>query len=221
MLQAVIFDFDGLILDTEWPDFQSWQEIYQDHGVTLSIETWLPIIGTGHSTSTFDPYEYLEAQSGKTINREEIRKKRRQSYLELVEAQPLLPGVEALIMDAKQHKLRLAVASSSSREWVGGHLTRRGLATHFECILCGSDVAYTKPYPDVYEAVLSRLGIQPHQAIALEDSANGVQAAKQAGIFCVAIPNRLTQYLSFDHANVQLASLADVSLTDLIKHFSI
>ena len=220
MIQALILDFDGLILETELPDFQSWQEIYQHYGGTLSLTTWLPLIGTGSSSRTFHPYDYLEAQLGRSLNREEIRAQRRRRYAELVEAQPLLPGVEAVIAEANHYGLQLAAASSSSREWVTGHLARRGLEAHFDCIVCGDEVAQAKPFPDVYHAVLTKLGIQAKQAIAFEDSPNGVQAAKQAGIFCVAIPNPLTQQCPFDQADLRLISLTDLSLEALLRSFS-
>lgn len=219
-IRAVIFDFDGLILETELPDFQSWQEIYQLYGGNLSLATWLPLIGTGSASRTFHPHDHLEAQLGRSLNREEIRTKRRQRYIDLVAAQPLLPGVEALIAEAEQRSLRLAIASSSSREWVVGHLARRGLAAHFDCIVCGDEVARTKPHPDVYQAVLTKLGIQAKQAIALEDSPNGVLAAKQANIFCVAVPNPLTQQVPFDQADLRLTSLAELSLEKLLKDLS-
>jgi HAD superfamily hydrolase (TIGR01509 family) len=220
MIQAIIFDFDGLIIETELPDFQSWQEIYQHYGGTLPLTTWLPLIGTGSSSRTFHPHDYLEAQLGRSLNREAIRAQRRQRYAELVEAQPLLPGVEAVIAEANRYGLQLAVASSSSREWVTGHLARRGLEAHFDCIVCGDEVAQAKPSPDVYHAILTKLGIQANQAIAFEDSPNGVQAAKQAGIFCVAIPNPLTQQFPFDQADLRLISLADLSLEELLKSVS-
>jgi len=220
MIRALIFDFDGLILETELPDFQSWQEVYSHYGATLSLTTWLPLIGTGSSSRTFHPHDYLEAQLGQPLNREEIRTLRRRRYAELVEAQSLLPGVAAVIAEAKQRGLQLAVASSSSRQWVTGHLRRRGLEAHFDCIVCGDEVPQAKPSPDVYRAALTQLGIQANQAIAFEDSPNGVQAAKRAGIFCVAIPNPLTQQLLFVQADLRLPSLADLSLEDLLKCFS-
>ncbi len=135
MIRALVFDFDGLILETELPDFQSWQEVYEQYGVSLSLTTWLPLIGTGNSSRAFHPHEYLEAHLGWSLNREEIRTQRRRRYAELVEAQPLLPGVAAAIAKAKQCGLQLAVASSSSRERMTGHLARRGLEAHFDCIV--------------------------------------------------------------------------------------
>lgn len=220
MIRGIIFDFDGLIIDTELPDLQSWQEIYRQYGVTLSLATWLPFIGMGTSSRIFHPHDHLEAQLGRTLNREEIRAKRRQRYIELVEAQPLLPGVEALLAEGKQRNLQLAVASSSSREWVVGHLAKRGLDTQFDCIVCGDEVAHTKPFPDVYQTVLTKLSIQANQAIALEDSPNGVQAAKRAGIYCVAIPNPLTRQFSFEEADLRLNSLVELSLEHIIKNIS-
>lgn len=219
MIQALILDFDGLMIETELPDFQSWQEIYHHYGGSLSLATWLPLIGTGSSSRTFHPHDYLEAQLGRSLNREEIRVQRRRRYAELVEAQPLLPGVEAVIAEAKHFGLHLAVASSSSKEWVRGHLARRGLEASFDCIVCGDEVAQAKPFPDVYHAVLAKLGIQGTQAIAFEDSPNGVQAAKMAGIFCVAIPNPLTQQCPFEQADLQRLSLAGLPLEELLRSF--
>ncbi|HLG76017.1 MAG TPA: HAD-IA family hydrolase [Ktedonobacteraceae bacterium] len=215
MLQAIIFDFDGLMIETELPDFQSWQEIYQAYGVTLPLDLWLPLIGSGDDSHTFHPYDYLEVQLGRTLDREEIRARRRRRYLELVEAQSLLPGVEAIIAKAQRYGLRLAVASSSSRAWVAGHLARRGLIEYFDCIACGDEVAHTKPFPDVYQAALTKLGIDSDQAIACEDSPNGLLAAKRAGIFCVVVPSQLTRQAAFAQADLKLHSLADLPLEAL------
>jgi HAD superfamily hydrolase (TIGR01509 family) len=128
--------------------------------------------------------------------------------------------VEAIIGEAKQRGFKLAVASSSSREWVVGHLVQRGLNAHFDCVVCGDEVVQTKPFPDVYNTALKKLGLPADQVIAFEDSPNGVQAARSAGIFCVAIPNPLTRQLSFEQANLQLLSLADVSLDTLLSYCS-
>ena len=108
-------------------------------------------------------------------------------------------------------------ASSSSRNWVVGHLSQLGLLSYFDYIRCGDEVARKKPDPELYLAVLAALHIQAEQAIVLEDSPNGILAARRAGIFCVAVPNPLTSQLPLDHANLRLASLADMSLERLIE----
>jgi HAD superfamily hydrolase (TIGR01509 family) len=221
MLEALIFDFDGLIVDTEYPDFQAWREMCQQYGVELSIETWLPCVGTGATTQVFDPHRYLEEQAGRSLDREIIRARVKRRGLELIEAQPILPGVQELILEAKRRGLRLAVASSSSRAWVAGHLTRLGLIEYFETLACGDEVEYTKPHPDLYLSALERLGVRADQAIAFEDSLNGMLAARSAGIFCVVVPGSLTQYLTFEQVDVRLSSLAEVSLDALIEHFSV
>ena len=127
-----------------------------------------------------------------------------------------MPGVEKWLSDAQRLGLKVGLASSSERNWVMEHLTRLSLYPHFDCIKCCEDVTRTKPYPELYLSVLDALGIMPEQAIALEDSSNGIQAAKNAGIFSVAIPNMITNNFSFDHADLQLASLMDIELTHLI-----
>jgi HAD superfamily hydrolase (TIGR01509 family) len=215
MIRAVIFDFDGLILDTEAPEFQTWQEIYQAHGCELLLEVWATGLGT--SADAFDPYTHLEAQLGRLIDREVIQQQRRQRYHELLGAKVVLPGVREYIAEAKCLGLQLGVASSSSREWVVGHLTELGLSADFDCIKCRDDVPRVKPDPALYQAVVEAFALPPHQAIALEDSPNGITAAKRAGLFCVAVPNPLTCQLSLAHADLLVSSLADLPLQHLLE----
>jgi HAD superfamily hydrolase (TIGR01509 family) len=220
MLEALIFDFDGLIVDTEWPDFQAWQELCQQYGVEMSLETWLPCVGTGVTSQVFDPYDYLVAQLGRSLERETIRAQCKQRGLELIASQPILAGVKELILDGKRRGLRLAVASSSSHAWVAGHLSRLGLIDYFDALACCDEVEHTKPYPDLYLKALEKLGVQAEQAVAFEDSLNGMLAAQRAGLFCVLVPNQLTQHLPFERVDLRVASLAELSLDALVENIT-
>jgi HAD superfamily hydrolase (TIGR01509 family) len=217
MIQAVVFDFDGLILDTEVPEFMSWREIYQAHGANLPLSAWERSIGS-MDLNLFDPYAYLEAQLGRPVDRAEIRAKRRPRFAELVAAQSVLPGVEDYLAGARRLGLKVGLASSSSRAWVTGHLARFGLnGATFDCLCCGDEVKRTKPDPELYLAVLGALAVRGDQAVALEDSPNGVAAAKAAGLYCVAVPNMVTRRLAFDQADLRLNSLADMPLERLLE----
>jgi HAD superfamily hydrolase (TIGR01509 family) len=214
MIRALIFDFDGLILDTETPEFQAWQEIYRAYGTSLTLPEWADFIGSNY---TFDPYNYLEEKLGRPVDRETVRAQRYARFAQLMANQPLLPGVEPYLSDAKEMGLCLGLASSSSHTWVTGYLARFGLEGYFDSVKCADDVARTKPDPALYVATLSALRVGAHEAIALEDSPNGVLAAKRAGLLCVAVPNALTRQLSFDLADLQIPSLADLSLQELLQ----
>lgn len=217
MLQALIFDFDGLIIDTESTEMRAWQEMYRRYNVELTLETWLPSVGRGATTQVFDPYDHLIAQLGRELDRVTIEDECRQRNLELIVAQPILPGVKELLDAAKQRGLRLAVASSSSLRWVESHLTRLGLREYFDSLACADEVEYTKPHPDLYLKALEKIGVHADQAIAFEDSLNGMLAARSAGIFCVVVPGGLTQYLAFGQVDLRLPSLAYISLDELIR----
>ena len=216
MIRGIIFDFDGLIVDTEWSVYQSWVEIFERYGKTLPFDQWTNIIGTS-SLEHFNPFDVLERQVGQTIDRQELQQKRRSRELEMVAAQPILPGVVDILRDAETQHLKLGVASSSNREWVTGNLARLGLLEYFDVIHTSDDVIYTKPDPTLYRLTLQSLDLSPHQAIVLEDSPNGVRAAKDAGIFTIAVPNPLTANLNLDRADLKLKSLAETSLDDLLQ----
>ncbi len=216
MIRGIIFDFDGLIVDTEWSVYQSWVELFELHGVRLPFDQWAKIIGTS-SLEHFNPFDVLERQVGQTLDRQKLQQKRRRRELEMVAAQPILPGVEDILSSAKTNNLKLGLASSSNREWVAGNLARLGLLGYFDIIHTSDDVTYTKPDPALYLLTLQSLGLSPREAVVLEDSPNGVSAAKDAGIFTVAVPNLLTANLNLDRADLILTSLAEMSLGDLIR----
>lgn len=215
MIQGLIFDFDGLILDTEGPIFQSWKELFEEQDCNLPFETWATIIGT--NDGPFDPYTLLEEQLERALDWEALDPKRRDRELALIAGQPILPGVEETLAGAKRLGLKLGVASSSSCDWVTGHLARLRLLAYFDCIRASDDVERTKPDPGVYLAALECLNLPAEQVIAFEDSPHGVQAAKQAGVFCVAVPNPLTRKLPLDHADLILNSLAGLRLEELLR----
>ncbi len=215
MIEVIIFDFDGLILDTEISAYQSWQKIYQEYQRELPLEHWLSCIGG--TVEHFDPCAHLEGLLGAPIPREEVISRRRALHLQELEAQLTLPGVEGYLHDAQRLGLKIGLASNSSREWVEGHLARLDLLRYFDCLKTGDQVARAKPAPDLYRAVLDCLGVQARQAIALEDSPHGVRAAQAAGLFCIAVPNQMTARLSLDHADLRLSSLAVMPLEALLR----
>lgn len=212
MIKTLIFDFDGLILDTEAPEYVSWCEIYADHGVELSAEAWAAAIGT---VGSFDPYRNLEELTGRAIDPEAIRSKRRPRNQELILRESIRPGLGPLIEEARSLGLRLAIASTSPTSWVVPHLERLGLVDRFEFIGCREMVARPKPFPDVYSFVLEQLGIAAEQAVAFEDSPNGIAAAKGAGLFCVAVPCDLTKSLDHSRADLVADSLETISVRTL------
>lgn len=213
MVRAVIFDFDGLILDTEEPVFRSWVEVYEEHGAQLPFERWVEIVGS--TTTGFHPQRHLEELLGRPLQ-QEVLDRRVVRRTEFVHAKELLPGVLQHIEEARVLGLKLGVASSSTTEWVSGHLTRLGILDRFDCLRCRDDVAKVKPAPDLYLAMLECLGVRAGEAFAIEDSPNGITAAKQAGLRCVAIPNSITAHLDLSRADVVLSSLAEVSLAELM-----
>jgi HAD superfamily hydrolase (TIGR01509 family) len=214
LIRALVFDFDGLILDTEEPVYRSWLEVYQAHGEDLPFERWVQIVGS--TTAGFHPQHHLEERLGRALPKE-VLDRRIGRRTEMVLAQKVLPGVVRHLQEAKAMGLKVGLASSSTSDWVTGHLARLGILESFDCMRCRDNVANAKPEPDLYLAVLECLGVSASEAIAIEDSPNGVTAAKRAGLRCVAIPNSITARLDLGQADLLLGSLAEVTLADLLN----
>ena len=214
-IKAIVFDFDGLILDTETTDFEAWRAMYRAHGVELPLSMWMPIIGD--STQDFTIEKHLVELTGKPLDRAELHERQLTLHLEMLQDAAPMPGVEDYIHDAKRLGIRIGVASGSRRSWVVDRLDQLGLADHFETIVCRDDVGRAKPDPAAYIAAVKNLEAIPDQAMALEDSPPGVKAAKNAGLYCVAVPGPMTKNHSFHEADVQLESLAEMSLQELLE----
>ena len=213
-IRALLFDFDGLILDTETPSYESWQAVYREHGQELPLDRWAAIIGT---IGGFEPLDYLEELHG-PVDREAVTARRRERELELLEIEELRPGILHYLEEADRLGLKKAIVSSSSRRWVDGHLTRLERAEHFdEIVTADHDPERSKPRPTLYLEALERLGVRPDEAIAFEDSPNGVEAAKAAGVYTVAVPNGVTVALGLDHADRLLESRAERPPRELLN----
>ncbi|MDX6518788.1 MAG: hypothetical protein QOF50_1634 [Gaiellaceae bacterium] len=214
-VRGLLFDFDGLIIDTETPSMASWQEVYREHGHELPLDQWMTLVGT--IGAPFDPYTHLEELAG-PLDRETVLQRRRDHELSLTDVEDLRPGILEYLEDARALGLKTAIVSSSTQDWINRHLDRLERAEHFEAIVAADhDVSRAKPAPTLYLEALDRLALGPEEAIAFEDSPNGIKAAKAAGIFCVAIPNGVTAALGFDEADLVLESLADLPLRALIE----
>jgi HAD superfamily hydrolase (TIGR01509 family) len=216
VIRALVFDFDGLILDTETAEHQAWAELYAEHGTELPLDRWLECIGTSMA-GLFDPVEQLERQLGELVDRERLRARASTRTHEILADRSTLPGVTDYIARADELGLGLAVASSSSREWVTSHLQRLGLLEAFRVIRCSDDVARVKPDPELYTSVCRALEAPPGRCIAIEDSPHGIASAKTAGLYCVSVPNALTRHLSLDAADLVLVSLAAATLDEVIE----
>ncbi len=213
MIRALIFDFDGLILDTETPIIDAYGDVYAQHGYAFDRTDFARHIG--HADYSFDPWRVFPAEA----DRQALETVRRTYNRARLEKQALLPGVEVLISSAHAAGLRLGVASNSSHGWVEPHLQRLGLHAYFSFFACRGDTASPKPEPDLYRLVVERLGVRPNEAVAFEDSNTGLRAARRAGLWVVAVPNISTADHDFAEAHLKLGSLEEISVTSLQKRF--
>lgn len=215
-IKALIFDFDGTIVDTETPEFESWRLEYAVFGVELPLNLWVQLIGTT-TPGAFEPYSWLESKIGRALDREPLRARRRAVMMDLIAAERPRPGIEDWLAGGRERGLSLAVASASRRPWVEQHLTAVGLFDRFDHLATGDQVERPKPAPDVYLLAAKRLGIAPHEAIVIEDSRHGVASAKAAGMFTIAVPNRMTAGLDFSEADLRADNLAELDLGEAIR----
>lgn len=213
-MKAILFDFDGLILDTEMPIFQAWQETYDQFGCSLTVQEYSSCLGS--SFQAFSPYEDLERKSARSIDWEEVRPRIVQRYTDLIARRDALPGIRECLSEAKARGMRIGLASSSTREWVTGHLTRLDLFSGFDVIRTRDDVKNLKPEPDLFLAGLEALGSAAEETFVLEDSPNGILAAKRAGLFVVAVTSQLTRQLPLNGPDLCLETLGEVSLQQLL-----
>lgn len=210
-VKAVVFDFDGLVLDTEGPVYHSWREVFEEAGADLSFEEWVLTIGRADHP---DPAELLAERTGRPLD-DAVRVARKARRDELLAAEEVLPGVHHWLDDADRLGLALGVASSSAEDWVTAHLERLGLVDRFACLSCFDGRLRSKPAPDLYLAACDSLGVAPADALAVEDSPNGLAAAAAAGLRTVAVPRGMTAGLDVSAADVVVDSLADVSLEEV------
>lgn len=215
MIRALIFDFDGLILDTETPLIDAYAEVHARHGVAFDRALFLRSVG--HADYAFDPWHGFSPHA----DRAALELERRACKDELLLRQPILPGVVNLLDAARAAGLRVGLASNSELTWCDPHLQRLGLRDRFEFLACRGDTPSPKPEPDLYRLVLNRFGLRGHEAIAFEDSHAGTLAAKRANLWTVAVPNASTAHHDFEHVDVRVSSLAEVKLDALMARFGV
>ena len=215
-IKALFFDFDGIVIDTEMPAFQSWQEIYEDFDQVLTVEDWAACLGT---VGGFDPIAHLEQLSGRQVPEpERLIERRWARKLELLESEGLRPGIDGYLDRATVLGLQVAIVSSDTDEWIETNLKRVGRTEGWHYINCANgDVSRAKPSACLYEEALAALHLQQYEAVVFEDSPNGIQAAKAAGLFCVAVPNPVTKPLDLSGADLYLDSFEDMTLDEVLE----
>ena len=215
MIRALVFDFDGLILDTETALIEAYGDVYAARG--LPFDRALFVRSVGHADYAFDPWKPF----GPAADRIALEAERRRFNQARNEASPVLPGIVPLLDAGRARGLHIALASNSSHAHVEGYLAHLGLLDRFGFIACREDVPSPKPEPDLYRLVLNRLGLRGSEAVAFEDSHTGSLAADRAGLHVVAVPNVSTRHHEFGHVDLRVESLADWTLESLLGKLAV
>ncbi|MBP7948065.1 MAG: HAD-IA family hydrolase [Verrucomicrobiales bacterium] len=213
MLRRLIFDFDGLIADTESAIYAAWRELYQSQGHDLAVEQYVQCVGS--TFLSFDPMAALEKLVGHSVDWEPLLRRKDARIREMHRQMDTLPGVRTLLAEANSHGVECAVASSSEAAWLFPWLERLGIRQHFRHICCRDDTARAKPAPDLFLLAMDKLGVGPDESLVLEDSANGLKAAVAAGVPCIVVPNAITRHSDFSQAAAILPSLEGRTLREL------
>jgi HAD superfamily hydrolase (TIGR01509 family) len=206
---AVFFDFDGVLVDTEWAIYQAWRRCFEGHGHDLPLEIYTRCIGSDFAT--WSPKTHLEELSGLAFDWHDLDVARQEEILRELDGEKAMHGVNHALEHLTQRQIRRAVVSSSSHHWVNGWLEKLALADHFETVICRGDAPRIKPAPDLYLEAARRFEVDPNACLVIEDSVNGVKSAKAAGMTVWVVPNRVTAGLDFSAADRIFSSLAELA----------
>lgn len=206
--KAVLFDFDGVLVDTEWAIYDAWHRTFREHGHPLPLEVYNQCIGSDFNT--WSPKTHLEELTGASFDWHALDSKRQETIERDLAGEGPMHGVVELLETLGTLGIPRAVVSSSSPHWVDGWLERLNLRKHFDQVVRRGDAPRIKPAPDLYLEAAKRLGLDPAGCLVIEDSLNGVKAAIAAGMPVWAVPNRVTACLDFSLADAVLADLSEV-----------
>lgn len=217
-IKGIIFDFDGLICDTETPELRAWEALFADFGFSFPFERYQKTIGAVHNDDS--PLIFLEEMLKHPVDRDDVKEKFIIFRNKLIELEPIRPGILNYLNAARSAGLKIGLASSSPRSWIDFHLKKLSITDSFDCIKTCNDVSKTKPDPELYMRVLECLNLQPHEVIAFEDSLNGMESAKNAGIYVAVCPNEVTRIFDFKSADLVVTSLEEMPLDELLRVFN-
>ena len=217
LVKAIIFDFDGTIIDTETAWYTVFKDAYASYDVELSLETYAKCLGT--NLQDFNPYTYLVTHHHMDLNVEAFRTSIQARHAELMELEVIRPGILNLLQQAKLAGLKMGIASSSSRQWIDRFVDALGIRKFFDCYCTADTVTNVKPHPELYLQALEQLGVSAGEAIAMEDSPNGARAALAAGLHTVVVPNTITKQLPFATGHHTIDTLEQYDLEDLLACF--
>ncbi|MGY3717913.1 HAD family hydrolase [Sutcliffiella cohnii] len=212
MIKAIVFDFDGLILDTEYALYESFCELLEIDSSNLPIKDYAHYIGTDSEAL----YELIVKKANGKMSKEEIIEKTHVLHKEKLKSPISREGVKEYLKAAKEKGLKIGLASSSNREWVTHFLNELNLLHYFDILQTRDDVEKVKPDPTLYKNVIEHFGINPSEAIAFEDSANGTKAAIAAGLNVVIVPNKITETLHFEKYHARISSMREKELNEII-----
>lgn len=217
-MAALLLDFDGLILDTETAIYESWREEFVELGhEPIDLATWTAGLGRHDDDPDYEtPMARLARLAGPDLDVDRVNRRRRARRDELLSTEPVRPGVETWIDAANAAGLPVAVCSSSATAWVEPLLAERGLRDRIDHVSCAGDGVPGKPDPAVYLRACAMFGVDPSDAIAADDTPIGVEAAKAAGAFCIAVSAGMTAGLDYPHADLVVPSLADIEPGDVL-----
>ncbi len=209
MPDAVLFDLDGLLIDTETCDFVAWEELYAHHGQTLTLDEYC------HNAGLYGCWDrlYDDLAMVAAVNAADLHAWRAPRFEALVRKEMApRPSLAALLDRLDRHGTAMGVASSSDRDWVARLLNGMEIRERFRTVVTGDDVRKRKPAPDIYLLATAQVGAAPERTVALEDSAHGIAAARSAGLRVIAVPNRVTARQDLSHAHLRVGGLEEVTM---------
>jgi HAD superfamily hydrolase (TIGR01509 family) len=214
-IDAVVFDFDGVIIDTETARYEVWKRIFQEHNQVLPKDIWVKSIG--RTEYFISPYDLLVQLTGTSIDIDTLRAYEKSMEEQYIAQKPLTTGLLERINEARGAGGRFAIASSASRRYVEKHLKERNILNHFDALVCRDDVSRHKPHPQPYLRALELLDAEIDYSFAVEDAPAGIEAAVSAGLFCVAVAGNMTKDMDQSRAHCIVNSLDDFTFESLIE----